>query len=381
MRAADRIGLPRLLHPVAWWAWGLGLATAASRTTNPVLLLLVIAVAAWCVTERREAGRSGTFAMFLWIGLFAIALRVVMAALLGAGVTGRIVLFRLPEIPLPAWTSGVRLGGAVTAEGLVAAASEGLRLAAILVCLGAANTLASPRRLLRYLPATLYDVGTAVVVGLTFAPQLAHEAARVRAARRLRGHSGKGLRELARLLVPVLENAFERSLELAASMESRGYGRAVQRSEGRRRRASGLAMVGLLGVVAGLYGLFDASTPTLLGLPLLVTGAAVAAAALWAGAARDRRSSYRRDPWGLPEWGVLACGVVPAAVLVVGSGRAWPGLTPVQVPLSLPAVPVLAVVAVAVGAVAAVLSPVPPRRAQLRAAARRKPEREAVAAP
>lgn len=380
MRAADRIDLPRLLHPVAWWAWGLGLATAASRTTNPVLLLLVIAVATWCVLERREAGRSGTFAMFLWIALFAVTLRVLMAALLGGGVTGRVVLFRLPEVPLPAWTSGVRLGGAVTAEGLVAAAYEGLRLAAVLVCLGAANTLASPRRLLRYLPATLYDVGTAVVVGLTFAPQLAREAVRVRAARRLRGHSGRGLRELARLLVPVLENAFERSMELAASMESRGYGRAVVRDEGSRRRASALAMTGLLGVVAGLYGLLDGSAPGLLGLPLLAAGAVVAAASLWAGARRDRRSSYRRDPWGVPEWAVLLCGAVPAAVLLVGSARGWPGIVPVQVPLTLPAVPVLAVLGIGVGAVAAVLAPVPPRQARVHDAGAH-PRRKAVATP
>ena len=26
--------LPRMLHPAAWWLWAIGLATAASRTTN-----------------------------------------------------------------------------------------------------------------------------------------------------------------------------------------------------------------------------------------------------------------------------------------------------------------------------------------------------------
>ena len=36
--------LPRALHPGAWWLWALGLATAASRTTNPLLLALIIAV-------------------------------------------------------------------------------------------------------------------------------------------------------------------------------------------------------------------------------------------------------------------------------------------------------------------------------------------------
>ena len=36
--------LPRDLHPLAWWAWAIGLATAASFTTNPLLLLLIIGV-------------------------------------------------------------------------------------------------------------------------------------------------------------------------------------------------------------------------------------------------------------------------------------------------------------------------------------------------
>ena len=59
MRRPDNLrDLPRLLHPAAWWVWGLGLATAASRTTNPFLLLLVVAVAAWVVMERREIGAT-----------------------------------------------------------------------------------------------------------------------------------------------------------------------------------------------------------------------------------------------------------------------------------------------------------------------------------
>ena len=34
--------LPRALHPGAWWLWAVGLAAAASRTTNPLLLALVV---------------------------------------------------------------------------------------------------------------------------------------------------------------------------------------------------------------------------------------------------------------------------------------------------------------------------------------------------
>jgi len=368
MTSADLRTLPRLLHPVAWWVWGIGLATAASRTTNPFLLLFITAVAGWVVLERREVGGSRAFGSFLIIGLVAVGLRVVMAVLLGTGVTGRVVLFRLPEVPLPAWTAGVRLGGAVTLEGVLAAAYDGMRLAAILACLGAANALASPRRLLRYVPATLYDVGTAVVVALTFAPQMVDDAARVRAARRLRGHSGRGLRELARLAVPVMEGALDRSLELAASMESRGYGRAVHRTPASRRRAGLLTVLGALGVLAGLYGLLDGSTPDLLGLPLLLLGLVLAGAALAIGARRDPRTRYRRDPWAGPEWVVVVCGLVAAAVLVLGARQGWEGINPPQVPAALPQLPPLALLGVAVAGLAGVLTPLPPQRAELRAA-------------
>ena len=191
--------LPRLLHPVAWWVWGVGMAVAASRTTNPLLLVLVVVAVGTVVLERREVGATNAFLPFLLVGLFAIGLRVVMSALLGGGVVGRVVIVRLPEVPLPDWTSGVRLGGAVTLEGLLAAAYEGMQLAAILACLGATNALASPRRLLRYVPATLYEVGTAVVVALTFAPQMVEDAragaGRPPAARPLRPrHPGDGPR-------------------------------------------------------------------------------------------------------------------------------------------------------------------------------------------
>ena len=48
-RTANALGdraLPRWTHPVAWWAWALCLATAASRTSNPLLLLLIVATLA-----------------------------------------------------------------------------------------------------------------------------------------------------------------------------------------------------------------------------------------------------------------------------------------------------------------------------------------------
>jgi len=363
IRAVHDHRLPRLLHPAAWWAWAIGLAMAANRTTNPLLLALIVAVAAYVVTARRELGAASPFGAFVRLGLLAIALRLVFQALLGGGIPGQTVLVTLPEIPLPEGAGGVRLGGPVTLEGLLAAAYDGARLAAVLACIGAANTLASPRRLLRYVPATLYEVGTALVVALTYAPQLVDDARRVRVARRLRGHGGRGLREMSRLAVPVLDSALERSLNLAASMESRGYGRSVHRDVRSRRQATALTLAGLTGVVAGVYGLLDGGSAPLLGLPLLVVGSAAAAASLAVGARRDPRSSYRPDPWAAPEWLVLGCGAAAGIFVMAAAQRGDAGVVVQTSPAVWPTLPLTAALGVLVGLAPAWLSPVPPLRA------------------
>ena len=47
---SERVGRPRrLLHPGAWWLWAGGLAVVALRTTNPLLLGLVLGVVAFVV--------------------------------------------------------------------------------------------------------------------------------------------------------------------------------------------------------------------------------------------------------------------------------------------------------------------------------------------
>jgi energy-coupling factor transport system permease protein len=360
--------LPRLLHPAAWWAWAIGLAMAASRTTNPLLLALVVVVAGYVVAARRELGAASPFGAFLRLGLFVIAMRVLFEALLGGGVPGATVLVNLPQVPLPTGSSGVRLGGPVTLEGVLAAAYDGARLAAVLACIGAANALASPRRLLRYVPATLYEVGTALVVALTYAPQLVDDARRVRAARRLRGHPGRGPRELARLAVPVLDSALERSLDLAASMESRGYGRSVHRDDRARRRATALTLFGLCGVMAGVYGLLDGGSAPLLGLPLLLVGSAAAAASLAVGARRERRSRYRPDPWAAPEWAVTLSGALAGALVLVAAQRGLAGITPQTSPAVWPALPLLPALGILLALVPAWLAPMPPLRALQRAA-------------
>ena len=218
--------LPRDLHPVAWWAWALGLAAAASFTTNPLLLLLIVGVAAAAVALRRsDQPWADSFRLYVLLGVAIVVVRVVFRLVFGTGVPGT-VLIELPEIGLPDWAAGIVLLGPVTRESLLAGLYEGLRLAAIVICVGAANALANPKRLLRSVPPALYEVGTALVVAVTMLPQFADSVRRVRAAQSLRGGDTGRVRRLRRFLVPVLEDALERSLAMAAGMDARGYGRS-----------------------------------------------------------------------------------------------------------------------------------------------------------
>jgi energy-coupling factor transport system permease protein len=351
----------RSLHPGAWWLWATGLAAAASRTTNPLLLGLVLAVAGYVVAARRtDAPWSRAYGFYLRMGIVVIAIRVAFAALVGAPVVGH-VLVTLPEVTLPDWAAGVRLGGEVTVEGVAGAVYAGLQLATMLACVGAANALANPRRLLRAVPGALYEVGVAVVVALSFTPQLVEGMTRVRAARRLRGRRHTGLRGLRGVAMPVLEGALERSVELAAAMDARGFGRTATAGDVRPHRAGSgaVTLAGLLGVCAGLYGLLDAESPVAFGLPLLTAGAAVATAGLWLGGRRATRTRYRPDPWGLPEWLVSACGMAAAAAAVVASTVSPEAMNPSTSPLVLPTLPPLAVAGLLVAALPAWLAPAP----------------------
>ena len=228
---------PRLLHPGAWWLWALGLAVAASRTTNPILLVTIGAVAGVVAVERRVPGPWGrSYGAFLKLGLLIIAIRVAFEIVVGAADSG-VVLFRLPSVPLPDWLAGLHLGGPVTVDGLLLSSYDGLRLAVMLLCVGAANSLVNPSRLLRVVPAALYEIGVAVVVCLTFAPMLVTDAQRILAARRLRGRSSRGPHAWAQMAMPLFAGALDRSIELAASMDSRGYGRSgIARSDRRAPR-------------------------------------------------------------------------------------------------------------------------------------------------
>jgi energy-coupling factor transport system permease protein len=355
-----RYFLPRDLHPGAWWIWALGLAVGASRTTNPWLLLTILAVACYVVIARRaSAPWAMAFRLYLYLGTFIVVMRVFFRFVFG-GAEGSTIILRLPEIPLPAWAAGIRLFGDVSAESLLGGFYDGLRLATMVVCLGAANALANPKRLLKAMPPALYEVGTAVVVALSVFPQLAESVLRVRRARTLRGDvTGRRWRVLHAIVIPVLEDALDRSLRLAASMDARGYGRAG-RVEARARIATGaLMIVGLIGVCVGVYATLDGSTPRFLAAPVLAAGLVVALVGFRLAGRRVRRSRYRPDRWQAPEIVVAASGVAVAVAFFATSSVNPTNLNPSLITLSWPLLSWPPLAGAAVGVLPAVLSPTP----------------------
>lgn len=349
----------RRVHPWAWWSWALCAAAAAASTTNPWLLLAVVAAVLVTVLHRRgDEPWARCLRVHLTMAASVLVLRVLFAFLFSATASGTL-LWRLPQLRLPAWAAGVRIGGPVYLEPLLLSLLDAVRLATMLLCIGAATALADPRRALRSIPAALYELSVALIIALTVAPQLIESLARVRRAQRLRG-AVVGLRALDRIVIPVLQDCLERAMALARSMESRGFGRTRNGGvPGPLTSALGLvAMVCLgLGVLLALGG----GGPVGARIVLIVAGLGAAVADLRLAGRRLQVSHYRPDRWAAPEWTVLACGLVGLGA-VVGAARCAPRLVTVSMPpLAVPAVHPLMALAAGALVAPALLTPAPPR--------------------
>jgi energy-coupling factor transport system permease protein len=284
------------------------------------------------------------------------------------------VLFTLPRAPLPSWAAAVSIGGTVTLESILTAFVLGLQIAVVVVCFGAANSLASPYRLLRCLPAVLYEAGVAVTVALSFTPELMESIAAVRQARRLRGIPTKGLRGLRGVAVPVLEGALDRSLQLATSMDARGYGRREVVRSAARRVASAVTVIGLLLAAIGVYGVIDSNSLFGLGLPIIALAFTLCAVGMAVSGRRSTRTRYRPDPWGLPEWCVVASGLIALTATLVARALNVAGVVVSFHPLAVPALPVLPIAGILVAAAPAFVVPssrsaATPARAEVEAVA------------
>ena len=276
--------------------------------------------------------------------------RVVFRALTAGD--GPTVLLDLPGLDLP---GNITVLGPISAEALVAGFYDGLRLAALIVCVGAANSLADAKRLLAAAPPALYEVGTALVVSVSVFPQVIESAGRVRRARSLRGEPASRRHLLREVVVPVLTEALDRSLQLAASMDSRGYGR----SAGGSRASAHRGPAGRRAARHRRRGLRPAGRHQP-GLPRRSgTGRRDRSSACFGfvrAGSRVRRTRYRPQPWAAAEYSVAGAGVVAAAAMLATDSSV---LYPTANPLVWPTLAVLPVLGLLVAALPAVLAPAP----------------------
>ena len=241
------------IHPVSWWVLGCSVAVAAVQTSNfvwlSVLCVLSIALIYLGTASATKSGQSSnSLRFYLLLAVAVLFTRVLFRVLFGFADPDDVVVFDLPRLQLNLWFGEpIQFLGPVSATSLGQGLTDGLILAAIILGIGFATVLANPRRLLKSIPAALFEIATSIAIAINLAPQLIKSIERVRKARKLRGRSS-GMRALPGIIVPVLEDTFQSSLALAASMESRGFGSASNSKSRFTSTAISIASISLMSI-------------------------------------------------------------------------------------------------------------------------------------
>jgi energy-coupling factor transport system permease protein len=224
------------LHPLTWWLWSALLATTLVRLQNSWLTIATIALVSVLVFKFKSDGPwADSYKWALKLALAVILFRVFIGIVIGVPVPGH-VLFTIPTIPLPDWMAGITLGGAVTWERVSSTIIESLNIASIIALFGAATALTNPRAVLRSIPPIFYEVGMVLVIATTLTPQLVGNLKRIRIAQKMRGISTNRFLSWRQIAMPLLEDSLARALDLAAAMDSRGYGQSRKRSKYRPQK-------------------------------------------------------------------------------------------------------------------------------------------------
>lgn len=212
------------IHPFFYWIWATLIITALIRLDESLFSLAVIASVFLLIrSQSRSLIRWSTFQLALRLAFLAVLIRMIVAFLIGVPMPGK-VIFRLPQLELPDFLVGIRIGGDITSTRLASTFEEVILFAAVIILFGAANSLTTPTKVLRVIPRRLYGVGVVTTLATTLTPQIANSVSRIREAQFLRGQDRSGFKSWRRIGTPVLDDALARSIDLAAALEARGYG-------------------------------------------------------------------------------------------------------------------------------------------------------------
>jgi energy-coupling factor transport system permease protein len=221
MRYVRRASPLHAARAVAGGAWCAALAVAALAAQSPVVLVglaLLVVSGAVGAGVGREVGR-----VVAWMVPWALVIAVINMLVVRQGFT---ILARLGEVPPFGQVD-------LTLEALVYGLLFGLRLLVVAAAFCLFSAAVDPDDLLRVLRRASVRSALAATLATRLVPVLAADAARVSEARRCRADGG-GEGAVARVAVlrAVASNALDRALDVAATLEVRGYGSARRGGSG-----------------------------------------------------------------------------------------------------------------------------------------------------
>jgi energy-coupling factor transport system permease protein len=295
------------IHGLAWLAWLGAILTLITVTRNPwylgMALLWVVVVDA---AARRQPllGRTAPIWSPLRFGLFVIPVAALFNALTVH--VGTNTLLRLPlDWPL--------LGGPITVEAMLYGALNGVALTILFGAFAVVNRMMPLRAIIHLIPRTYYPVAVVAAIAITFVPVTLQQWQQIREAQAVRGHKLGGVRSWLPLWLPLLTGGMERALQLAEAMTARGFaGGAATHTPAQQ----GALVGGLAGVLVGLL-LYTVWGQTLVGLLLMVGGAALVLGVLQAVGRQHPHTRYRPMPWRPQDWAVVAGALVVAGAFLL----------------------------------------------------------------
>jgi energy-coupling factor transport system permease protein len=229
-------------------AWSAACLFVALSTTNPAYRVAVLAATLATLLASPGPARARPILTFVVVAACGGTLLNLVVSHVGTT-----VMFELPDA-IPAF------GGAYTAEALAFGVSTGVTVAAAVLAVAPFSLRLGPEEILDALPPALSRTGSALAASLNLVPAVGASFAAVTEAQRLRGWRPRGPRSMAEVVVPVVLTAIESSIQLAESMEARGYAsgpRSHLRPPG--LRSGDWLLVAASGLAVGVFGLSRAS--------------------------------------------------------------------------------------------------------------------------
>ena len=230
-------------------AWTLASIAAALSSDNPLVLgvlMVAIVLAGACAGVGRQLAHSLRTALIVALPI------VVVNVLVSRG--GLTVFARLGDL-------GPFGQGNLTVEALVYGAVIALKVAVVMLATTLASLAVDPDELLRVVRRLSFRSALTASLATRMIPVLASDAGRLAEAQRTRPDPRAGARARVRLLSAIVGSSLDRAMDVAATLELRGF--AVARRAPRRTvrwsrhdlafTASAVALAALA-LVAGLGG-------------------------------------------------------------------------------------------------------------------------------